>query len=101
MTTWRRLLNLFRKEMLETFRDWKLLSLTLTFAPFFVLLMYGYLGTSTPVYQVAVVNQDTGGELGEELLATLRQVTTPEGESVLRIREAEEEEKGAADGSQN
>ncbi len=55
-----RLCSLFRKEMLETFRDWKMLSMTLTFAPFFVLLMYAYLGHTTPTYQIAVVNQDVG-----------------------------------------
>ncbi len=92
-----RLLSLFRKEMLETFRDWKMLSLTLTFAPFFVLLMYAYLGHSTPVYQVAVVNEDRGGtaeggeveELGSQLVEMLRGVRSPEGDSILRVRLAE------------
>jgi ABC-2 type transport system permease protein len=87
-----RLWNLFLKEMLETFRDWKMLSLTLTFAPFFVLLMYGYLGHTTPVYQVAVVNEDRGGLESEALLAALREVREPEGETVLRIREASSDE---------
>ena len=45
----RRLSSLFRKEMTETFRDWKMLSMTLTFAPFFVVVMYAYLGHSPPV----------------------------------------------------
>ncbi|MGD2120501.1 MAG: ABC transporter permease [Gemmatimonadota bacterium] len=89
-----RLLSLFRKEMLETFRDWKMLSLTLTFAPFFVLLMYAYLGHSTPVYQIAVVNHDRGGiaregveeELGARLVEMLRGVQSPEGDTVLRVR---------------
>jgi ABC-2 type transport system permease protein len=80
--------------MLETFRDWKMLSLILTFAPFFVLLMYAYLGHSTPVYQIAVVNQDRGGtteggaveELGDQLVEMLRGVQSPEGDSVLRVR---------------
>jgi ABC-2 type transport system permease protein len=94
-----RLLSVFRKEMTETFRDWKMLSMTLTFAPFFVLLMYAYLGHTTPVYQVAVVDLDEGAEAGgitfqggEELLMALRAVRTPEGEEVLRVREAAPEE---------
>ena len=95
-----RLISVFRKEMTETFRDWKMLSMTLTFAPFFVLLMYAYLGHTTPVYQVAVVDLDEGAEAaggltfqgGEELLMALRAVRTPEGEEVLRVREAAPEE---------
>ncbi|NNM04128.1 MAG: ABC transporter permease [Gemmatimonadetes bacterium] len=95
-----RLVSLFRKEMLESFRDWKLLSLTLTFAPFFVLLMYAYLGHATPVYQIAVANQDVGavtqsGEeeyLGAELVEILQGVQSPEGDTVLRVRMVNEED---------
>jgi len=90
-----RLANLFRKEMVETFRDWKMLSLTLTFAPFFVLLMYAYLGHAAPVYQVAVVNEDPGMELAAGLVQSLAAVRSPEGEAVLRVREATEEEAEA------
>ena len=95
-----RLLSLFRKEMTETFRDWKMLSMTLTFAPFFVLLMYAYLGHTTPVYQVAVVNLDEGAETeaggrffgGQELFLALRAVRSPEGNEVLRVRETTAQE---------
>ena len=96
----RRLTSIFLKEMTESFRDWKMLSMTLTFAPFFVLVMYAYLGHSTPVYQVAVVNLDAGaltaaGDTfrgGQELFLALRAVRSPEGEEVLRVREAGEDE---------
>ncbi len=81
--------HLFRKEMAETFRDWKMLSLTLSFAPFFVLLMYGYLNHATSVYQVAVVNGDPDGEAAAQLLEALTAAQTPAGERVLRIREIE------------
>jgi ABC-2 type transport system permease protein len=95
-----RLAALYRKEMTEAFRDWKMLSLTLTFAPFFVFLMYGYLGHTSPVYQVAVVNADAGaltpaGEEyrgGEELMTVFRELRGPQDEEILRIREAEEED---------
>ena len=90
--SFRRLSNLFRKEMVETFRDWKMLSLTLTFAPFFVLLMYAYLGHTAPVYQVAVVNADPGGSLATGVIEALAAVRSPEGDTVLRVREATEEE---------
>jgi ABC-2 type transport system permease protein len=89
--------------MIESFRDWKLLSLTLTFAPFFVLLMYAYLGTSAPVYHIAVVNLDAGAvstdgaqvNEGEAFLAALRLVRSESGETILRVREAEESEADA------
>jgi len=91
-----RLVALLRKEALQTFRDWKMLSLTLTFSPFFVLLMYGYLRHATPVYQVVVVNLDeavpaSGGRYfaaGEELQAALASLRSPAGDTVLRVREA-------------
>jgi len=87
--------------MTETFRDWKMLSMTLTFAPFFVLLMYAYLRHAPPVYQVAVVNLDQGARTaagdtfhgGQELLLALRAVRSPEGVEILRVRAAAPEEE--------
>ena len=92
-----RLLALFRKEMLEALRDWKMLSMTLSFAPFFVLVMYAYLGHSIPSYQVAVVNQDQGVvtpegtrvHYGNELVGILKNVRSPEADTILRIRETD------------
>jgi ABC-2 type transport system permease protein len=90
--SWGRIWNLFIKEMTETFRDWKMLSLTLTFAPFLVFVMYGYLRRTNPVYQVAVVNADTTGTRGREFLQALSRVRSPEGEEVLRARAVEADE---------
>jgi ABC-2 type transport system permease protein len=95
-----RLVHLLRKEMLETFRDWKMLSMTLTFAPFFVLIMYAYLGHAAPTYRIAVVNQDQGvaaeeggpTSFGEQLLAVLRAVRSPEGDTILLVRDANPDE---------
>lgn len=95
-----RLLSLLRKEALETLRDWRMLSLTLSFAPFFVLLMYVYLGHATPVYHIAVVNGDSGAvseagtalQSGRDLVGLLRAVRSPEGDTVLRVREVAPEE---------
>jgi ABC-2 type transport system permease protein len=86
--------------MVETFRDWKMLSLTLTFAPFFVFLMYAYLGHATPTYHVALVNQDAGAEvqgmgrvdLGRELARAMTEVRSEDGTRVLRVHECDEEE---------
>jgi ABC-2 type transport system permease protein len=77
-----------------------MLSMTLTFAPFFVLLMYAYLGHTTPSYRIGVVNQDVGAtteegtrlESGRELIGILGAVRSPEGDTVLRVREAGPEE---------
>lgn len=96
----RRTASLFRKEVLENVRDWKMMSLTLTFAPFFVLLMYAYLGHSTPVYDIGVVDLDepvlnaAGGtySAGQDLLAALEAVEGPEGEKLLRVRKMDQEE---------
>ena len=42
-----RFVTLLKKTAIENLRDWKILSMTLTFAPFFVVLMYFYFGDST------------------------------------------------------
>ena len=56
-----RLASLFRKTMIENFRDWKIIILTLTFAPFFVVLMYFYVEeTGQRPYEVLVINRDGG-----------------------------------------
>ncbi len=55
-----RLYPLFKKSIIENFRDWKVLILGLTFAPFFVVLMYLYFGEAKEIYRVAFVNYDRG-----------------------------------------
>ncbi len=51
---------LFKKALIENFRDWKILILTLSFAPFFVYLMYFYYGNASKTYNVIMVNNDQG-----------------------------------------
>ena len=53
-----RLISLFKKTAVENLRDWKILILTLAFGPFFVVLMYLYLG-ETAVDQSKFVDQAT------------------------------------------
>ncbi|MCK5319699.1 MAG: hypothetical protein KAJ55_17435, partial [Anaerolineales bacterium] len=62
-----RIISLFRKTWIENIRDWKILILTLTFAPLFVLLMYFYVGewTQSP-YRVVVINHDVGASTAEQ-----------------------------------
>ena len=55
----------FKKSMIENFRDWKILILGLTFAPFFVVLMYYYVGFSTETFRVIFINHDRGVTIGD------------------------------------
>ena len=89
-----RLISLFKKTMIENFRDWKIIILTLTFAPFFVLLMYMYFVNTTNIFRIVVINRDegaaaTGGNFfyaGEELISELKRVRSPEGAKILKVR---------------
>lgn len=93
-----RLLSLFRKAMVETFRDWKMLSLTVTFAPFFVFLMHAYFNEASEPYRVVVVNRDVGvpapdfGAMsaGELLIGRLTEATYPEGGLIFRMEESQD-----------
>jgi ABC-2 type transport system permease protein len=84
-----RLSALLRKTMVENFRDWKMLVMTLSFAPFFVVLMYFYFEGATTYYRVAVVNRDEG-PLGRELVTRLEEVTSPADATVLRVIEEDD-----------
>ena len=91
-----RLISLFKKTMIENLRDWKILILTLTFGPFFVVLMHLYYGeaSQTP-YRVIVVNQDEGvttvdhGVLnaGEGLISEMMSARYPEGTKLLEVQQ--------------
>ena len=81
-----RFVSLFRKTMIENLRDWKILILTLSFAPFFVVLMFFYLGEAVTTYRVVVVNADRG-HLGSQLVAAMQESRLPEDSAVLAVRE--------------
>ncbi|UCH09840.1 MAG: ABC transporter permease, partial [Fidelibacterota bacterium] len=85
--------------MIENFRDWKIIILTLTFAPFFVVLMYFYVEeTGQRPYEVLVVNRDEGAaaadigqfNAGDELIAAMRAATHSEGNQVLDVKLADD-----------
>ncbi|MHB8868080.1 MAG: ABC transporter permease [Thermoleophilia bacterium] len=48
------------KTFLENLREWKVLILTLLFAPAFVYLMFGYFEAASPAYRLLYVNHDGG-----------------------------------------
>ena len=90
---------LLRKSLIETLRDWKILSLTLIFAPLFVVLMRFYVGESGGgPYQVAVVNQDEGAtgdgvgdfHAGSELIEQMSHAEDPEGAPIFELEIAPE-----------
>jgi ABC-2 type transport system permease protein len=87
-----RFIALFRKTMIENLRDWKILILTLSFAPFFVVLMFFYLGEAVTTYQVVVVNADEGN-LGTQLVAAMQETRLPEESVVLVVREVADEDE--------
>ncbi len=93
-----RLPTLFKKTMIENFRDWKILILILTFAPFFVLLMYLYLGYTTETYKVIFINYDQEVKAidrdplsaGQVLISEMTKATYEDGTNILIIYKEEE-----------
>ncbi len=93
-----RLFPLFKKALIENFRDWKILVIGITFAPFFVVLMYFYFGAATETYRVLFVNHDRGTtvqegtaiRLGQELISEIETFTDQDGSVVLKISQEEE-----------
>lgn len=88
-----RLLTLFKKTMLENLRDWKIIILTVTFAPFFILLMYLYYGDTTKPYRIILINKDRGTaaqdsttfNAGKELIAEMKKAKYPDGKNIFKI----------------
>jgi ABC-2 type transport system permease protein len=80
-------LDCFIKTFKENLRDWKILILAIVFAPFFIYMMYMYLGDSgSSVYNVVLINNDDKGIFSNELIGEWQKIKTEDGKSVLRIR---------------
>ncbi len=78
----------FIKTFKENIRDWKILILAIVFAPFFVYMMYMYMGDSgSSVYNVVLINNDEKGKISNELIDEWKKMKTEDGKSVLKIRE--------------
>ena len=90
-----RVIPLFKKAMLENFRDWKILILGMTFAPFFAVLMYFYFGEAAETYSLVFVNHDRGAadevgkafNAGQSLISKIKQFSGQEGAIVLNVSE--------------
>lgn len=91
-----RIIALFGKTMIENIRDWKILILTLIFAPFFVIIMYYYFEDASKVYKIIIINNDRGiastegstSYTSHELLCKLRNEKYPDGSAIIKIIEA-------------
>ncbi|MBP1603456.1 MAG: hypothetical protein H6Q09_628, partial [Acidobacteria bacterium] len=87
-----RTLAFLKKTFLENVREWKILSLTLVFAPFFVYLMYGYYHASPSTYTLLVVNRDAaagalGGRAAGDLIAAWKSATRVDGGAFFQVVE--------------
>jgi ABC-2 type transport system permease protein len=77
----------FIKTFKENLRDWKILILAIVFAPFFIYMMYMYMGDSgSVVYNVALLNNDKEGPFSNELIGEWRKIKTEDGKPVLKIK---------------
>jgi ABC-2 type transport system permease protein len=91
-----RTLAFLKKTFLENLREWKILSLTLVFAPFFVYLMYGYYHASPSTYTLVVVNHDavsgpvgaSGGSAADDLIAAWRSAKRADGGWFFQVVDA-------------
>jgi ABC-2 type transport system permease protein len=82
-----KLVSCFIKTFKENLRDWKILILVMVFAPFFIYLMYMYMGDpKTSLYSVIVINNDGSGLFSGELIREWEKPKTEEGQPVLKIR---------------
>ena len=76
----------FIKTFKENLRDWKILIIAIVFAPFFIYLMYMYMGDSgSIVYNVALINNDKKGAFANELIGEWQKIKTENGKPVLKI----------------
>ena len=79
--------------MIENFRDWKILIMGITFAPFFVVLMYFYFGEATETYRVIFVNHDRGAiakdgnefNVGQALISEIEKFKDQDGAFMLKV----------------
>lgn len=75
------------KTLKENLRDWKIMSLIIVFAPFFVYLMYFYLNNSnSSSYNILIINQDKDGKYSVELIQAWNMISSEDGNKVLKIK---------------
>jgi len=82
-----KIVSCFIKTFKENLRDWKILILAIVFAPFFVYLMYMYMGDHrSSLYNIDVINNDHAGSSAADLIAVWEKMKSSEGIPFLSIR---------------
>jgi ABC-2 type transport system permease protein len=89
-----KLILVFRRSLLEQARDLLTLSLTLAFAPLFVLLYWLFFPGGSTTYDVLVLNHDAGTQPANELrldggsglIEAMNAVTYADGKPLLKVR---------------
>jgi ABC-2 type transport system permease protein len=87
----------FLKSIKEQIRDYWILLLTISLAPFFVFMYYMMVETENPEFNIILVNQDEGTlfmdkpiNLGDSLITYMQQVSMDQETSMLHYTEQEE-----------
>jgi ABC-2 type transport system permease protein len=98
-----RTLAFLKKTFLENVREWKILILALTFAPFFVYLMYAYFEGTAPAYRLLVINRDSRaagqqppGDFAGGLIQAWRAASHPDGRPVFTMTEVSDQQEAEA-----
>jgi ABC-2 type transport system permease protein len=82
-----KVITCFIKTFKENLRDWKIMILAIVFAPFFIYLMYMYMGNpATSLYRIVVINGDNNGISSGELIGEWEKLKNGEGKPLLEIR---------------
>ena len=80
-------IDCFIKTFKENLRDWKILILAIVFAPFFIYMMYMYMGDSgSSAYNIVLINNDEKGKISNELINEWGKMQTEDGNPILNIR---------------
>ena len=80
-------IDCFIKTFKENLRDWKILILAIVFAPFFIYMMYMYMGDSaSSAYNIVLINNDEKGKISNELINEWGKMQTEDGNPILKIR---------------
>jgi ABC-2 type transport system permease protein len=91
-----KLVTVFLKTCREMSRDWLVVSLSVVFAPFFVLLYWIWFSGGSTAYNVLVINNDVGALLsdgttlaaGEEVIQAIRGVQYADDKPLLKVMRA-------------
>jgi ABC-2 type transport system permease protein len=89
------MLACLRKTFLENVRDWKILILTLSFAPFFVYLMFAYFHAAPTSYTLLVLNEDRAAPASPDapgvagLIAAWTLAANADGSPMFKVRMAD------------